>query len=305
MNNIFILLGPTASGKSSLSQKLADEYSFEIINADLYSIYKGLDIGTAKPSKKALIKNKHHLINKLEPNEEYNVSKYCHDVNRCIDEITALNKIPLITGGSMMYVYQLLNGLSHHYSTCDTDQKIIKYILNEYTNKQIIDAIRNYDNTLINTLNINDTYRIEKLLERLISSDSSSSNVDGLYKNTTFKISIIFINIKNRDILRKNIHQRTLDMIDDGLIYEVKNLRDSFKLTHNHQSMRAIGYKQTLQYLNHEINLKELTSAITISTQQLAKRQITWMNKFKIDYHYLYPDDDYKKLSAYVRNLLN
>ena len=305
MNNIFILLGPTASGKSSLSQKLADEYSFEIINADLYSIYKGLDIGTAKPSKKALIKNKHHLINKLEPNEEYNVSKYCHDVNRCIDEITALNKIPLITGGSMMYVYQLLNGLSHHYSTCDTDQKIIKYILNEYTNKQIIDAIRNYDNTLINTLNINDTYRIEKLLERLISSDSSSSNVDGLYKNTTFKISIIFINIKNRDILRKNIHQRTLDMIDDGLIYEVKNLRDSFKLTHNHQSMRAIGYKQTLQFLNHEINLKELTSAITISTQQLAKRQITWMNKFKIDYHYTYPDDDYKKLSDYIRNLLN
>ena len=305
MSNIFILLGPTASGKSSLSQKLADEYSFEIINADLYSIYKGLDIGTAKPSKKALIKNKHHLINKLEPNEEYNVSKYCHDVNRCIDEITALNKIPLITGGSMMYVYQLLNGLSHHYSTCDTDQKIIKYILNEYTNKQIIDAIRNYDNTLINTLNINDTYRIEKLLERLISSDSSSSNVDGLYKNTTFKISIIFINIKNRDILRKNIHQRTLDMIDDGLIYEVKNLRDSFKLTHNHQSMRAIGYKQTLQYLNHEINLKELTSAITISTQQLAKRQITWMNKFKIDYHYTYPDDDYKKLSDYIRNLLN
>ena len=305
MSNIFILLGPTASGKSLLSQKLADEYSFEIINADLYSIYKGLDIGTAKPSKKALIKNKHHLINKLEPNEEYNVSKYCHDVNRCIDEITALNKIPLITGGSMMYVYQLLNGLSHHYSTCDTDQKIIKYILNEYTNKQIIDAIRKYDNTLINTLNINDTYRIEKLLERLISSDSSSSNVDGLYKNTTFKISIIFINIKNRDILRKNIHQRTLDMIDDGLIYEVKNLRDSFKLTHNHQSMRAIGYKQTLQYLNHEINLKELTSAITISTQQLAKRQITWMNKFKIDYHYTYPDDDYKKLSDYIRNLLN
>ena len=305
MNNIFILLGPTASGKSSLSQKLADEYSFEIINADLYSIYKGLDIGTAKPSKKALIKNKHHLINKLEPNEEYNVSKYCHDVNRCIDEITALNKIPLITGGSMMYVYQLLNGLSHHYSTCDTDQKIIKYILNEYTNKQIIDAIRKYDNTLINTLNINDTYRIEKLLERLISSDSSSSNIDGLYKNSKFKISIIFINIKNRDILRKNIHQRTLDMIDDGLIYEVKNLRDSFKLTHNHQSMRAIGYKQTLQYLNHEINLKELTSAITISTQQLAKRQITWMNKFKIDYHYTYPDDDYKKLSDYIRNLLN
>ena len=305
MSNIFILLGPTASGKSRLSQKLADEFSFEIINADLYSIYKGLDIGTAKPSKKALIKNKHHLINKLEPTDEYNVSKYCHDVNKCINEITSLNKIPLITGGSMMYVYQLLNGLSHQYNTCDTDQKIIKYILKEYTNKQIIDAIRNYDHSLIKTLNKNDTYRIEKLLERLISSDSSFSKINGLYENTTFNITIIFINIKNRDILRNNIHKRTLDMVEDGLIEEVKNLKDSFKLTHNHQSMRAIGYKETLQYLNHEITLKELINIITLSTQQLAKRQITWMNKFKIDFHYSYPDDEYKKLSDYVRNLLN
>jgi tRNA dimethylallyltransferase len=305
MNNIFILLGPTASGKSRLSQKLADEFSFEIINADLYSIYKGLDIGTAKPSKEALIKNKHHLIDKLEPTDEYNVSKYCHDVNKCINEITSLNKTPLITGGSMMYVYQLLNGLSHQYSICDTDLKIIKYILIEYTNKQIIDAISKYDHSLIKMINKNDTYRVEKLLERLISSDSSFSKINGLYKNNTFNISIIFINIKNRDILRKNIHKRTLGMIDDGLINEVKNLKDSFKLTHNHQSMRAIGYKETLQYLNHEITLKELIYIITISTQQLAKRQITWMNKFKIDFHYPYPDDDYKKLSDYVRNLLN
>ncbi len=305
MNNIFILLGPTASGKSRLSQKLADEFSFEIINADLYSIYKGLDIGTAKPSKKALIKNKHHLINKLEPTEEYNVSKYCHDVNKCINEIISLNKIPLITGGSMMYVYQLLNGLSHQYSICDTDLKIIKYILKEYTNKQIIDAIRKYDHSLIKTLNKNDTYRIEKLLERLISSDSSFSKINGLYENTTFNITIIFINIKNRDILRNNIHKRTLDMIEDGLIDEVKNLKNNFKVTDNHQSMRAIGYKETLQYLNHEINLKELINIITISTQQLAKRQITWMNKFKIDFHYSYADDDYKKLSDYVRNFLN
>jgi tRNA dimethylallyltransferase len=305
MNNIFILLGPTASGKSRLSQKLADEFSFEIINADLYSIYKALDIGTAKPSKEALIKNKHHLIDKLEPTDEYNVSKYCHDVNKCINEITSLNKTPLITGGSMMYVYQLLNGLSHQYSICDTDLKIIKYILIEYTNKQIIDAISKYDHSLIKMINKNDTYRVEKLLERLISSDSSFSKINGLYKNNTFNISIIFINIKNRDILRKNIHKRTLGMIDDGLINEVKNLKDSFKLTHNHQSMRAIGYKETLQYLNHEINLKELINIITISTQQLAKRQITWMNKFKIDFHYSYPDDDYEKLSDYVGNLLN
>lgn len=305
MNNIIILLGPTASGKSDLSQRLANDFPFEIINADLYSIYKGLDIGTAKPSKKALRLYKHHLVNDLDPHLEYNVSKYCHDVDTCIKEIISQDKIPLITGGSMMYVYQLLHGLSYHYNTCDSDLKLLRYILKEYSNKQIIDSINKYDYSLVKTLNINDTYRIEKLLERLISSDSTQSNSNGLYKNTSLKISVVFINIKDREYLRENIKKRTLNMIENGLIDEVKNLRDNMKLSHHHQSMRAIGYRETLQYLKSEITFKELIDKITVSTQQLAKRQITWMNKFNIDFYYQYPDDSYNKLSDFVRNLLN
>ena len=94
-------------------------------------------------------------------------------------------------------------------------------------------------------------------------------------------------------------------MIENGLIDEVKNLRDNMKLSHHHQSMRAIGYRETLQYLKSEITFKELIDKITVSTQQLAKRQITWMNKFNIDFYYQYPDDNYNKLSDFVRNLLN
>ena len=113
MNDIFILIGPTASGKSNLAIKLVNKFPFEIINADLFSAYRDLSIGTAKPSKEELNRYKHHLINILEPTMQYNVSQYCADAKKCIRKILSSNKIPLITGGSMMYVYQLLNGLSH------------------------------------------------------------------------------------------------------------------------------------------------------------------------------------------------
>ena len=305
MNNIFILIGPTASGKSNLAMKLISKFPFEIINADLYSAYKGLNIGTAKPLKEELKKYKHHLINILEPTMNYNVSQYCKDANRCVNEILSLNKTPLITGGTMMYVYQLLNGFSYDYNVSDTDLKLIKFIQNQYTNQQIVEAISNFDPTLTNKININDSYRIEKLLERLISNKNKKNNFKGLYEEKNLKIHIIFITIDNREILRESIKKRTSDMLHDGLIEEVKNLLIKFDLNNESQCMKAIGYKETLQFLNKEISLEMLNSSITIATQQLAKRQITWMNKFNIDYRFSYPENNYHSLFDYIKKILN
>jgi tRNA dimethylallyltransferase len=305
MNNIFILIGPTASGKSNLAMKLMSKFPFEIINADLYSIYKGLNIGTAKPSKEELIKHKHHLINILEPTMDYNVSQYCKDANICINKILSINKIPLITGGTMMYVYQLLNGLSHDYDVIDTDLKLIKFIKNQYTNEQIVKAISSFDPALTDKISINDTYRIEKLLERLISNKNKKNNFKGLYKEKSLKIHIIFITINDRESLRKRIKQRTSDMLHDGLIEEVKNLMREFNINNKTQCMKAIGYKETLQFLNKDISLEALNSSITIATQQLAKRQITWMNKFNIDYQFSYPENNYHSLFDYIKKILN
>ena len=305
MNNIFILIGPTASGKSNLAMKLISKFPFEIINADLYSAYKGLNIGTAKPLKEELKKYKHHLINILEPTMNYNVSQYCKDANRCVNEILSLNKTPLITGGTMMYVYQLLNGFSYDYNVSDTDLKLIKFIQNQYTNQQIVEAISNFDLTLANKININDSYRIEKLLERLISNKNKKNNFKGLYEEKNLKIHIIFITIDNREILRESIKKRTSDMLHDGLIEEVKNLLIKFDLNNESQCMKAIGYKETLQFLNKEISLEMLNSSITIATQQLAKRQITWMNKFNIDYRFSYPENNYHSLFDYIKKVLN
>ena len=305
MNNIFILIGPTASGKSNLAMKLISKFPFEIINADLYSAYKGLNIGTAKPLKEELKKYKHHLINILEPTMNYNVSQYCKDANRCVNEILSLNKTPLITGGTMMYVYQLLNGFSYDYNVSDTDLKLIKFIQNQYTNQQIVEAISNFDPTLTNKININDSYRIEKLLERLISNKNKKNNFKGLYEEKNLKIHIIFITIDNRETLRESIKKRTSDMLHDGLIEEVKNLLIKFNLNNESQCMKAIGYKETLQFLNKEISLEMLNSSIIIATQQLAKRQITWMNKFNIDYRFSYPENNYHSLFDYIKKILN
>jgi len=305
MNNIFILIGPTASGKSNLAMKLMSKFPFEIINADLYSTYKGLNIGTAKPLKEELNKYKHHLINILEPTMDYNVSQYCKDANKCINEILSSNKIPLITGGSMMYVYQLLNGLSHEYNVSDTDLKLIKFIQNQYTNEQIVKAISGFNPALINKININDSYRIEKLLERLIANKNNKHNFKGLYKEKNLKIHIIFITIDDREFLRESIKKRTSGMLNDGLIEEVKNLLSKFNLNNKTQCMKAIGYKETLEFLNKDISLDVLNSSITVATQQLAKRQVTWMNKFKIDYQFSYPENNYHSLFDYIKKILN
>ena len=305
MNNIFVLIGPTASGKSDLSMKLMSEFPFEIVNADLYSAYKELNIGTAKPSREELNEYKHHLINILEPTMQYNVSQYCKDAYRSITEILSSNKIPLITGGTMMYVYQLLNGLSHEYDVSDTDSNLIKSIQNQYTNEQLVETISDYDPALTNKINVNDSYRIEKLLERMISNKNKKNNFKGLYKEKNLKIYIIFITIENREILRESIKKRTSDMLHNGLIKEVRNLLNKFNLNNRMQSMKAIGYKETIQFLNREISFEELNKSITISTQQLAKRQATWMNKFKIDYRFSYPENNYHSLFDYIKKVLN
>ena len=305
MNNIFILLGPTGSGKSNLSYQLADDFDFEIINADLFSIYKYLNIGTAKPTKEKFEAYKHFLFDKLNPDESYNVSTYCLDALQSITNIIKRGKVPLIVGGSMMYVYQLLNGLTHQYNLLDSDLDLIKFIQKKYDNKSILKSIRNYNIELINKIDINDSYRVEKLLERLISNKKSTEHkFNGLCNDKNFNICTMFIDVNDRATLKESIKKRTQGMIKKGLIKEVDELKRKFKLSDKNQSMKAIGYKETLQYLDKKISRDDLISLIILSTQRLAKRQMTWKNKFNISYPITYSEYNYVKLSKYISQIL-
>ena len=305
MHKVFILLGPTASGKSKLSMKLSKDFPFEIINADLYSIYKGLDIGTAKPSNIDLKSTKHYLIDKIEPDKNYNVSKFCSDVSLSIKAIISNNKYPLIVGGTMMYVYQLLNGLTHDYNLIKSDIDLIKYILGKYSYEEIYNAFKSDTSIPVEKINCNDKYRLEKLLERSIANHNRCNKYTGLYDQKDIKINIIFIDIKDRNLLRESISKRTEEMLRRGLVKEVQQLITKYNLTEDSQSMKAIGYKETIDYLNHNIDLNGLADTISLSTQQLAKRQITWKNKFKINFTVDYPQIDYDELSKFVTNSLN
>ena len=305
MHKVFILLGPTASGKSKLSMKLSKDFPFEIINADLYSIYKGLDIGTAKPSNIDLKSTKHYLIDKIDPDKNYNVSKFCSDVSLSIRAIISNNKYPLIVGGTMMYVYQLLNGLTHDYNLIKSDIDLIKYILDKYSYEEIFNALKSDRSIPVEKINCNDKYRIEKLLERSIANHNRCTKYRGLYDQKDIKINVIFIDIKARNLLKESIAKRTEEMLQRGLVKEVQQLITKYSLTEDSQSMKAIGYKETIDYLNHNIDLNRLADTISTSTQQLAKRQITWKNKFKINFTVDYPQIDYDDLSKFVRNSLH
>ncbi len=303
-NKIFILLGPTGSGKSNLSLKLSKDFPFEIINADLYSIYKGLNIGTAKPSRQDLKTTKHYLIDTLEPDMQYNVSQFCSDVTQSLNCIITNQKIPLIVGGSMMYVYQLLNGLSHEYNLSLSDREVIKFIQCKYSNSDLYHALKSDSSIPMEKININDSYRIEKLLERLITNSSNRRKHNGFNNDNNIEIILLFINVIDRDHLKQNILSRTRYMIRSGLITEVENLKDKYMLTKDNQSMKAIGYKETLDYLDCRTDIDELIRLISIATQQLAKRQMTWRNKFKIDYFVDYPSYKYNLLYDFIANSL-
>ena len=302
--NIFLLIGPTASGKSNISLQLTKDFPFEVVNADLYSIYKEMNIGTAKPNLDEFSSSRYHLFNKLDPDMNYNVSEYCLDAVDSIEKVFANDKYPLITGGSMMYIYQLLNGLSHDYNILDSDKKIISYILDKYTYTEIYESLINGREISNGKINRNDKYRIEKLLERLISPNNDKKKHKGLYFNKNISITIIFINICDRELLRQNIFKRTSDMLKSGLIDEVENLKQKYNLTLENQSMKAIGYKQVLSYIDNNDELDNLVNSISLATQQLAKRQLTWRNKFKVDFYHNYPELDYKSLHDFVSKSL-
>tara|TARA_B100000035_G_scaffold274478_1_gene250895 strand:- start:54 stop:971 length:918 start_codon:yes stop_codon:yes gene_type:complete len=305
MNKVFILLGPTASGKSKLSLKLSRDYPFEIINADLYSIYKGLNIGTAKPSNAELKITKHYLVDTIEPNIKYNVSNFCADVDSSIKSILSKNKYPLIVGGTMMYVYQLLNGLNNEYDLLESDKKLIKFIQKKYSSSEIHNAFKLDKPVNLDKISSNDDYRIEKLLERSVGSVNQIKKYRGLYSRENIKVNIIFIDINDRELLRRVISERTREMIKSGLVEEVEQLMMNFSLTQDNQSMKAIGYKESIDYLNKKIDLNNLTDKIILSTQQLAKRQLTWRNKFKINFKVTFPDINYDELCKFISKSLH
>ena len=280
---IISLLGPTGIGKSSLAIKLKDKYPIEIISVDSMMIYRDMNIGTDKPSEKILSSIKHHLVNIRNPNESYNVGQFYSDIRTIIKDIHSNNKIPLLVGGSMMYFNSLFNGLSLLPEKNIIERKFIDNLLKEYSCNELHFCLKNIDPSSYKNIDKNDMQRIQRALEVYMQTGKPITYFfnNNLKLSDEYDLLTLKLISKDRSLIHEKISMRTKNMFKNNLIDEVTHLIEKYSLTRENQSMRSIGYRQVIDYLNDNVPLQDLENKCIYATRQLAKRQITWLKRFE------------------------
>lgn len=275
-------MGPTASGKTDLAVQLAMTGQFEIISVDSAMIYRGMDIGTAKPEQAVLDIATHHLINIRNPDESYSVSEFCQDANRLIDEIHARKKIPLLVGGTIMYFNSLQYGLSELPSADPVIRERINQQANQYGWDYLHRQLAEYDPSSAAKIHPNDAQRIQRALEVYEISGCPISEFQHSHKKTRTDISITNYGLfpENRAYLHELIEKRFDQMLADGVLEELEQLKSSWQLAPELPSMRCIGYRQLWNYLENKCSYEEMRDQAIAATRQLAKRQLTWIRHY-------------------------
>lgn len=278
---VIIIGGATASGKSSLAMELAKKLNTEIISCDSMQVYREMNIGTAKPSIEDMRAVKHYMIDIINPDEEFNVVKYVSMVNPLIEDILSRNKIPIIVGGTGLYVEALMNNIDFSEESTDLEyRKKMEKVAKEKGNENIYNMLKEIDIDSANRLSINDTKRIIRALEVYHTTGKTITYYNSISKNKESKYDFILFGL---DVPREELYQRINDrvgkMIENGLIEEVKNIYN--KYSNFSTSMQGLGYKEVIKYLKEEITLEEMVDLIKKETRHYAKRQITWFKAYK------------------------
>ena len=282
-NNLLILLGPTGVGKTDISINLAQKMpALEIVSADSMQIYRYMNIGTAKPSKNILKTIKHHMIDIVEPSDNFDVTQYNKLAVDIILNIFKRGKIPILTGGSGLYISSIINPLFEGPAKNSKYRKILEEEAKEHGNKYLYEKLSKIDPISASKIKPNDLRRIIRALEVYKSTGKAISYLQkkASTKNTKFKYHIIGLE-RNRENLYQRINLRVDKMFEDGFIEEVKTLR-KMGYKEDLKSMQGLGYKQINKYLNGVYSKEETVNLIKIGTRHYAKRQMTWFkNKIK------------------------
>lgn len=266
MKKVIVITGPTAVGKTKLSIEIAKRLQTDIINGDAYQIYQKMNIGTAKPTddeKQGVI---HHYMDFLDSSKTYSIAEFQKGVRECIDDLTSKNKVPLIVGGSGLYIDSVIKNYQFLEEKRSNEQS--KY--DSLTNEELHQVLANLDPDKASKIHPNNRKRVLRGIELI------SSNVDNTSRSKknelVYDALIIFLN-DNRESLYDRINKRVDKMLADGLIEEVKNIGiNNYSMT----SKVAIGYKEVIQYLNNEIDYNEMVELIKKNSRHYAKRQFTW-----------------------------
>jgi tRNA dimethylallyltransferase len=273
------IMGPTASGKTDLAVSLAEEFPFEIISVDSALIYRGMDIGTAKPDAETLARAPHRLIDICEPTEAYSAARFRQDALREMEAITRRGNIPLLVGGTMLYFRALTEGLSPLPSADPEVRRRLEQEEAQQGLEAMHERLASVDPEAAARIHKNDPQRIHRALEVY---EISGRTMSDLYRQQQsqaipYRVHKLIVSPTERAILHERIARRFELMLEQGFIDEVKTLYARGDLSLELPSMRAVGYRQAWQYLVGELDWDEMVHKAVVATRQLAKRQFTWL----------------------------
>ena len=275
-------MGPTASGKTDLAVSLYKSIPSEIISVDSAMIYRGMDIGTAKPSSTILKTAPHHLIDIRDPTESYSVAEFCDDAGQLIDDIQARNRLPILVGGTIMYFHSLQFGLSEM-PTADAE---IRQQLDQFIDQHGLEALHKrlakVDPESAARIHPNDAQRIQRALEVYQLTGVKLSSWHDVNVPTRSHLAILPIGLfpQDRTLLHQQIAMRFKQMLQDGVIDELKALREQWTLNAELPAMRCIGYRQIWSYLEGQTSHQQMSDQAIAATRQLAKRQLSWLRHY-------------------------
>ena len=287
---VIAVVGPTASGKTSLSIEIAKHFSGQVVSADSMQIYEKMNIATAKPTLEEMQGIPHHLIGFQPIDKKFSVAEYVSLANECIEKIHNEGDIPVIAGGTGLYVDSLLQNI--HFSKEESNEEIRKELTELFDEKgaeYMLNLLREIDPETAGRLHLKDKSRIIRALEiyKLTGKTMTEQKILSREEESPYDVFYIGINYRDRNVLYDRINLRVDIMLQNGLLEEAKEFYDTSSDT---TACQAIGYKELAPYFNDEKELEECVEKLKQETRHYAKRQLTWFRKNE-NINWIYPDD--------------
>jgi len=271
-------MGPTAAGKTDLALALAEKYPVEIISVDSALVYRGMDIGTAKPEPEVLQKFPHHLVDILDPTQAYSVGQFRDDALKLMADITSRGKVPLLVGGTMLYFKALQHGMSD-LPPADPDLRVkLEAEVAEQGLAHLHARLEKIDPVSAKRIHVNDPQRLQRALEvyQLTGKSLTELTVES-GKPLPYDVTKLIVAPFERKVLHQRIADRYQKMVERGFVNEVKKLYQRQDCHPQLPSIRAVGYRQAWSYLDGDYDEDTFVYKAIVATRQMAKRQLTWL----------------------------
>ncbi len=279
--SIVCVVGPTASGKTGFSIEYAKKHNGEIISCDSMQIYKYMDIGTAKATKEEQKEVPHHMLDFVDPNTDYSVADFVEGARKCIEDISKRGKLPVLCGGTGLYIDSIINNLEFSEEKRDDEyREFLQKMAEEKGNEAVHKLLVEIDPIEADKVHYNNVKRVIRALEICKTTGMTKTEADKLAIKEPLYDAEIFGMSMDRERLYERINKRVDIMMEEGLLDEVKRLL-SMGIRRNSTAMQAIGYKEILEYLDGECDLSSAVDKIKQESRRYAKRQMTWFKRNK------------------------